>query len=533
VTYLIRGAISRPRHILKNQERLSLNMYSLGELVDMYHAQKATQHRDKIFALLGMSSDDLSVAGLHYSMPWRMLMQNLVKFLLGDQPFVDTWDDGESNGENNGENDKEIAVIKSKGCVLGQVSSVTTNRDNRIGIQIAFNYVAGYSKRNKGDEIRWTLTTSAKPIKKGDIICLLKGAKKPTIIRLCKDYFAIIMIAAIPREHIPKEWSCLSQPEESFTRDFLLIWDWEKLSENSQDSGKYSTLIQKSSRIKLEILLDNTTRAWNFAQVLGDSGYAKEAGEKEQEVVEVFKRTLQEEYPPTLESKYCPILLWLAAKKAYKVLTLPLMKDGLDPDFKDWNGRTPLSWAAGNGHEAVVKQLLATGKVSVDSKDGDGQTPLSRAAENGHEVVVKQLLATGKVSVDLEDDCSRTPLSWAAENGHEAVVKQLLATGKVSVDSKDRGGQTPLSWAAENGHEAVVKQLLATGKVSVDLEDDYSQTPLSWAARNGHEAVVKQLLATGKVSVDLEGNYGRTPLSWAAKNGHEAVVKLLRSSSSL
>jgi ankyrin repeat protein len=43
-------------------------------------------------------------------------------------------------------------------------------------------------------------------------------------------------------------------------------------------------------------------------------------------------------------------------------------------------------------YEAVVKLLLATGKVDVDTKDSVyGRTPLSRAAENGHEAVVKLL----------------------------------------------------------------------------------------------------------------------------------------------
>jgi Ankyrin repeats (3 copies) len=45
-------------------------------------------------------------------------------------------------------------------------------------------------------------------------------------------------------------------------------------------------------------------------------------------------------------------------------------------DSKDKYGRTPLSWAAERGHEAVVKLLLETGKADIDSKDKDGLTPL-------------------------------------------------------------------------------------------------------------------------------------------------------------
>jgi ankyrin repeat protein len=211
------------------------------------------------------------------------------------------------------------------------------------------------------------------------------------------------------------------------------------------------------------------------------------------------------------------------------IMQLLLKDPEVDPDLKDSYGRTPLSWAAENGHEAAVKLLVDTDKVDVDSKGASySQTPLSRAAENGHEAVVKLLVNTGKVDVDSKDSYSQTPLSRAAENGHEAVVKLLVNTGKVDVDSKDSHSRTPLSWAAENGHEAVVKLLVNTSKVDVDLKDDsYGRTPLLWAAVNGHEAVVKLLVNTGKVGVDSKDSYGRTPLSWAAGNGHEAVVKLL------
>ena len=69
--------------------------------------------------------------------------------------------------------------------------------------------------------------------------------------------------------------------------------------------------------------------------------------------------------------------------------------------------------------------LLRHGRRS-DLKDSDGQTPLSWAAWNGHDNVVKLLLETGKVNADSKDTCfARTPLSWAAWNGHDGIVKLL------------------------------------------------------------------------------------------------------------
>ena len=73
----------------------------------------------------------------------------------------------------------------------------------------------------------------------------------------------------------------------------------------------------------------------------------------------------------------------------------------------------------------MVNLLLEVGRVEVDSKDSYGRTPLSWAAENGHNAVVRLLLETRKADVDSKNESGQTPLLLAKRNGHEAVVKLL------------------------------------------------------------------------------------------------------------
>ena len=123
--------------------------------------------------------------------------------------------------------------------------------------------------------------------------------------------------------------------------------------------------------------------------------------------------------------------------------------------------RKSLVNAAKSGKETLAKQLLERG-AKVNSKDEFGRTSLSWAAFEGHEAVVKLLLARHDVEADSKDAWGRTPLSWAAESGSKAVAKLLVARSDVEVDPKDKQGQTPLSRAAMNGHEAVVEFLEST-----------------------------------------------------------------------
>ncbi|KAI9931069.1 hypothetical protein MW887_010726 [Aspergillus wentii] len=221
--------------------------------------------------------------------------------------------------------------------------------------------------------------------------------------------------------------------------------------------------------------------------------------------------------------------LHLAAKLGLNDMVAAFIRAGNDLDVKDSYGRTPLSWAAENGHGVVVTLLLETQRINLDSESKSGRTPLSFAAENGHAMVVKLLFETGKVNLESRDTFHGvTPLSWAAWRGHLDVASWLLRNTQVDPDSKSKLGQTPLSYAAQHGHEMVVMALVSNEDVDPDSRSNAGRTPLSYAAENGHDAVVQTLLTENRVDLNSKDSiYGQTPLWWAVWKGHEAIVRLL------
>ncbi|KAF3925690.1 Ankyrin-1 [Arthrobotrys entomopaga] len=241
-----------------------------------------------------------------------------------------------------------------------------------------------------------------------------------------------------------------------------------------------------------------------------------------------------------------------------------LINNGHAVDAQDDNGRTPLSYAAEGGYEAVVKILLAKNAVNPDSIDYYERTPLSYAAEGGYKAVVDLLLAQDGVEINSEFFNANyehfydglTPLRCAAQKGHESVVKLLLDRGADLCCGYNRAA-TPLSDAAKNGHDRVVKLLLDAG-ADVNMLT-WEGTPLSYAAMYGHEVVVRLLLANGAnpnltaerrptplchvartgnlamaelllengAKLEPNGNWLHSPLRYAAEEGHEAMVNLL------
>jgi ankyrin repeat protein len=123
-----------------------------------------------------------------------------------------------------------------------------------------------------------------------------------------------------------------------------------------------------------------------------------------------------------------------------------LLKGDTQGDLEDISKELLLS-ATKKGDEDVVRLLLDMSKTNLDARDTKyGRTPLSWATVNGHLAIVKLLLATGKINVNAKDKYNWTPLSCAIEEGHENSIKLLLEAGaKVDYEYTIKVSQSVLS----------------------------------------------------------------------------------------
>ena len=209
------------------------------------------------------------------------------------------------------------------------------------------------------------------------------------------------------------------------------------------------------------------------------------------------------------------------------LVTVLINAEGYQVEQRDCVGRTPLAWAAENGHEGVIEILLERETIDLNRPDVYGQTPLGSAAIAGYERVVKILLEREEVDPNRPGTVDRTPLLCAAISGHEGVVKLFLGRKDVDPNRPDTDDYTPLLCAAINGHEGVVELLLRREDVDSNRPGADGRTPLLCAAISRHEGVVELFLRREDVDPNRPDTDDQTPLLCAAVNGYEGVVKLL------
>lgn len=251
------------------------------------------------------------------------------------------------------------------------------------------------------------------------------------------------------------------------------------------------------------------------------------------------KRLLQEGADPNATDRAgCPALLLPKVISFYEadeveeekreVIKLLLAK-GADVNARSPSeGLTPLHNAACANRTDLVQLFLDNG-VDPNAKDNDGKTPLHVAARStGEETlyVIRALLANG-ANPNVGDNNGRTPLHIAVHFHASDVVRFLVVNG-AKVNIKDKYGQTPLHLAAGTSSEAQIELLLDNG-ADANARDNDGRMPLHLAlSESGPGAAVRvKVLLDNGADLEARDGDGRTPLLLAASNKDEFCMGVL------
>ena len=248
------------------------------------------------------------------------------------------------------------------------------------------------------------------------------------------------------------------------------------------------------------------------------------------------------------------------------------MNKKLDLNLHDENGDTLLAWAAALGSQTIVTTLIAKANppkkwltlrsaadaLDIDSVNHDGKTALFLACENGHEEVVKVLLASGanpnkSTSIERSGRAGDTPVAIASRKRYSNIVEELKKQGAVTLGEKDGAsleminkmrtmsaeqikslidvknlnqiGGTLLNYAAGTNRTDVMELLLKNGVDPAHVSPD-GDSPLHYAALSGSIDAVNMLLDR-KVDTNFQNADGCGPLYNAVIARNLAIVQLL------
>ncbi|KAF3393739.1 putative ankyrin repeat protein [Penicillium rolfsii] len=299
------------------------------------------------------------------------------------------------------------------------------------------------------------------------------------------------------------------------------------------ESGFCQTREEFCDRLESNILFDYAAQNWgHHARMLSIEGdnFILEFLKNEAKVSACTQAMLASKMDYWNDTETHMTALHVAAHFGLGLLMAVLLDGEHNLDLRDVNDRTPLHYAAENGHQDVVKLLLDKGADSNIKDNYRSLTPLHYAVENGNWEVLKLLLEYGaNPNIEGNGFYNQTPLYDAVEKDNQEMVKLLLDKGAdPNIMGKSFFSRTALHYAVENGYLEMVKLLLNKG-ADPQIQDSYrGLTPLHCAAKKGHEEMVEMLLDAGaNPNFKGHGFYTRTPLFHATVNGHRGVMKLL------
>ncbi|KAF7513434.1 hypothetical protein GJ744_008728 [Endocarpon pusillum] len=522
----------RPALELMNQstQNLETRSSSLIELIESFRTWNASKALDKVYALLGISSDARSVPELQpdYTILEDVLAQKLVRFAF-------------PNSVINPQSTRQAEVVfEIEGLFLGTIGGERRCLSFRDDIESGRWWKLDTDKSHLPDEVldsvasdllqdSWSIpAVNERLLQEGSPVVLLRGASRPTVLRLHGDHYVVDMLATPEpvyevfhhRKDKEKTWPvALKALAAASDRLIKLKLSWDPFrqlcpSETSRYTPTINSLLTQWEA-RIESLKD-----------------AAEIGGGQSHDCKTTGMFWTQSYP---HEKDIEVGTWEDMMTLHKAAyhgyygTVKLLLDSNAQVDGQHNGLnvTALHLAVAQGHTKVVRALLEA-KATVDVLDQYNWTPLSTAVDNNNYEICQMLLDAG-ADPDSRKSHKYYPLFTCAAKGYANIASALLKAGAdanaVVEDISSMSGATPLHLAAEMGHNDVIEGLLAGG-AHADARMTNDTTPIHLAATNGHLESVKQLLDAG-ADVSFRNRIGMTPLLFAAYQGHGETAEMI------
>ena len=200
------------------------------------------------------------------------------------------------------------------------------------------------------------------------------------------------------------------------------------------------------------------------------------------------------------------------------------VEKGADVNAVDEFGKTPIMFAAENGHVEIVILLIKKGAY-INEIDSEGNTALSLALSQSHTEIVKLLLEQDAEFSNKLIKCDQSIIVWAAKKGHTDIVDLLIKKGtlaKMPLETSEA-----FIWAASKDHIDIVYSLLQDG-VYVDVVTNKAGTTALMAASGKGNVNIVKLLLKNNADIGLKTSKGSTALSLAKRRKSVAIINLLQ-----
>ncbi|KAL4233853.1 hypothetical protein ACF0H5_008529 [Mactra antiquata] len=200
---------------------------------------------------------------------------------------------------------------------------------------------------------------------------------------------------------------------------------------------------------------------------------------------------------------------------------------GLDPNFQDSSGETPLCHATALPKDKCREVIITivSGGGHIDYRNRHGQTPMHKAVLLGNQTAVKTLLDLG-ASTNYKDGGGLTPLYYSVLYGKNPSCAEMLLHERAFIGVRDEQGWYEIHQACKLGLVQHLEHLMFYG-ADLDVTNASGNTALHICAINNNEQCTRILLFRG--ANKFISNYNnQTPQQVAIIAGNIALAELIK-----